>query len=79
MSWNGRRSLEGPYPYPARPEERARREALSKGGHRVLRGGALRIQVRPLCRPLEERPGLLGRPHRVSGCAVPIPLWTLNL
>ncbi len=34
------RSLEGPYPYPVRPKERARREALSEDGLRVVRGGS---------------------------------------
>ncbi len=38
--WEWTRSLYRPYPYPARSKERARREALSVDGLRVLRGGA---------------------------------------
>lgn len=34
------RSLDGEYPYPTKPEERKRREALDVSGTRVLRGGA---------------------------------------
>lgn len=38
--WEWTRSLEGPYPYPVLPKQRARREALEGDGLRVVRGGS---------------------------------------